>query len=119
MTKDIPVPPGTKMWDTGAPTFSAMILGWLDGLVTTEQIEFMKRVGVPADRREEYLKAIGGDPVVSLPQPPPCLTGSLPVVDHVDITPTMAMKGAPDAPDRPEPKVKTKPPIVDLKKQAQ
>lgn len=87
------IPLGTRMWDSGSPTFSTMILDWLDGLNTTQRIEFMKRVGVPHDRREEYLKALSDTPVVSLPTPPP-VTGSLPV-QYVDITPTMAIKGAP------------------------
>lgn len=92
------------MRDEATPTFSGMILGWLDGLKTTEQIEFMKRVGVPHDRREEYLKALSGDPVVSLPQPAQrAITSSLPIIQHVDITPTMAMEGAPGRPNRPMP----------------
>lgn len=114
------------MTDYATPEFSQLIVDWFTLLTVPEQIEWLKSIGVDASQREEYISAMSNNannhPVV-LPDAPPApapLTGSIPVVtQHVDITPTMAMKGGPNVKGRPKPQVGSNllaSPTIDLTK---
>lgn len=91
------------MTDQFNPTFSQLIVDWISSLSPAQQIEKLKLMGVPHDRREQFISAISGvdHPVVTeapidlLPQ-----TGAMPVIE---ITPTMAIEGA-DFKNRPKPR---------------
>jgi len=97
------------MKDYATPVLSQLIVDWFMWLPVNEQISWLKSIGIEASRREEYIGAMNDQaqhPVVlpsATPAPAPA-TGSIPVMtQHVDITPTMALKGGPHVKGRPKP----------------
>jgi hypothetical protein len=99
------------MTDHESPMFSQLIVDWFSGMPVEQQIDWLKLIGVPHDRREAYIQAIAGRPVAISTTTPAALTSSLPIITEVDITPTMAIEGAPGQ-DRPMPQVGSRQPKV-------
>jgi hypothetical protein len=84
------------MTDRATPVLSQLIVDWMSAMTIPEQVARLKMIGIPHDRREEYVSAIASQPAVLAIEPGPTT---------LEITPEMALEGGPLVKDRPQPGV--------------